>query len=57
MPEQDGQLSCGRDGGEVLLRRTCSECEDKYRAAGPNSALRLGPPRSEWRERARYLAW
>src|SRR6516164_7283012 len=49
MPERDRQLSCRRDGGEVLLARACSECEDKNRAAGPNSALRPGPPRSETR--------
>jgi len=54
---QDRQLSCRRDGDEVLLPRACSECEDKNRAAGPNSAPRPGPPRSECRERARYLAW
>jgi len=40
MPEQDRQLSCRRDGGEVLLPGACSECEEKNRAAGPNSALR-----------------
>jgi hypothetical protein len=42
MPEQNSQLSCRRDGGEVLLPRACSECEDKNRAASPNSALRPG---------------
>jgi hypothetical protein len=38
MPEQDRPLACRRDGGDVLLPRACSECEDKNRAAAPTGA-------------------